>query len=190
MAELPVELVAGRSFGGMVDLEDAVERGGAKAVSRGLDGGGILRGLDQRRGAKHLGMAVERVLVARDADHAVRAEARVALRAHVVVVGDRHVVETPRSRDGELARDRVPDDVRLRRPVAVIQELHWVLLRAPRVMGVGRVDVQVPSEPLAGERRRRLPEQACSESEHGSTPRANPPPHVHPGGKIQVRRRF
>src|SRR4029453_6485066 len=80
--------VAGR----VVDLEDAPVR--TQRSRRRIDGrGGAVAVVVEPRGAEHLGVAVERVLIGGNSGHTVGSEVGVGGRLHVIVVGDREVVE-------------------------------------------------------------------------------------------------
>ena len=110
---------------------------------------------------EHLGVRLERVLVARHGHHARRAEPGIRLRADVVVVGDGEVVEAAAAGQTELLAHGQPDRVR------VVQAGVVVAGAAVGVVRVGGVHVQVTGEPDAGVGRARTDRDA-GEYEHGT----------------------
>jgi hypothetical protein len=93
--------------------------------------------------SEHLGVTPVGGLVAGDADDTRRAEAVVALRPHVVVIGDRGEVETPCGGDEELALHGVAERVGL------LESGVPVLGASVGVVRVRRVHVEVAGGPGA-----------------------------------------
>jgi hypothetical protein len=93
---------------------------GRRLVAVVVAGRGVLLSTRRPGGAEHLGVALEGVLEARHADHAVRAEAGGLLGADVHVVGDSQVVEPTRGRHRELLLDPEAERVGVLGPGVVV----------------------------------------------------------------------